>query len=123
MNSGGYARIEPVGQIVAEFINNRFITLAHKGKCSRKTRTKAGVAQGTITTPRTFKIAVDPVIRLLRRIACLKIKSFADDFILYVTGNCPANIELCIGLCYENSSRLVQNEFIQDQPVEDSLFL
>jgi hypothetical protein len=33
---------------IHNFINNRFISVVHKGKRSRKCRTKGGVAQGTI---------------------------------------------------------------------------
>jgi ribonuclease HI len=79
---------------LAGFINKRKIAVAHKGARSRQRHTRAGVAQGTITAPTTFIIAVDPLIRLLRRIEGVTVKVFADDFVIYITGPCPARIEI-----------------------------
>ncbi|XP_059477948.1 uncharacterized protein LOC132198144 [Neocloeon triangulifer] len=81
-----------------DFINGRSIKVIHKGHRSRTRKTAAGVAQGTITAPTTFKIAINELIFVLKTIQGLKIKVYADDFILLLTSKCPANMELKMSL-------------------------
>jgi ribonuclease HI len=76
-----------------DFINDRRIKVVHKGKSSRQLSTRCGVAQGTVTAPPTFVVAVNPLITLLKRIKQLVVKAFADDFLLCITSKCPANTE------------------------------
>jgi hypothetical protein len=45
------------------FINDRYIHVLYKGAKSKKREMRAGVAQGTITAPTIFKVALNKLYR------------------------------------------------------------
>jgi hypothetical protein len=93
---------------IKSFLSQRLIRVKVNNSRSKFRQPRRGVPQGTVNIPMLFNILINDLPGALKTVPGIKVKMFADDVIIWVSGSDPAKFEGRMNLALQKLHNLVK---------------